>query len=106
MDVLQGLRASGASVVLRGPDFERIEARRTLGGAPTVRSEQGDDFLDREEAELVMQLATLSLVTRRVLRRVMSPTGQGVEVANGAEVLIRYYANSIIHHLEGGLSVD
>ncbi len=90
--VLGGLREVGAPLALG-------QALQGLGEQPDIHEAFDRALADDEEAERVWQLASQLLVRRRVLRRVFTPTGDGVEVVPGAEELVEYYANSIRHHL-------
>jgi glycerol-3-phosphate O-acyltransferase len=88
VQIMAAVRAAGAPVAL-GRAFDAFEGRRDeLGEAGRL-----------EEAEQVYILASLALVRRAVVRRVVTPTGPGVEVVDGSEAVVRYYANSIAHHL-------
>ena len=96
--LLATLRARGAPVRF-GEALASVERRRQASGdAPSILGVD-DTLLDIEEAELVTDLAVRSLVRRRLLKRVVTPTGRGVEAAPGAAVLIEYYALSIVQHL-------
>lgn len=97
-EVLRELRSVGAPVVLRGEPFTGISARR-LEGDPSISASFDNDLLDDEEADHVRVLASLLLQRRRVLRRVLTPSGEGFEVVPGNEDIVAYYANSIAHHL-------
>ncbi|MCB9676905.1 MAG: 1-acyl-sn-glycerol-3-phosphate acyltransferase [Alphaproteobacteria bacterium] len=97
-DVMRDLRARGAPIAL-GRAFDSIAHRRQdPEQGPSITSELDASLLDAEEAELVYLLASFSLVRRRVLRRVVTPTGNGLDLIEGAEDILRYYALSIRHH--------
>jgi glycerol-3-phosphate O-acyltransferase len=97
-DLLRHLRAQGAPIAL-GSGFDSIEARRLGVEAASITPDLDDALLDSEEAEQIHLLASFSLTRRRVLRRVETPTGRGLEVAEGSEDVLRYYALSIAHHI-------
>jgi glycerol-3-phosphate O-acyltransferase len=102
-EVLAELRAANAPLQwgLALQSFQQQRAAHT--DAPNIHEAFDTELLDQEEAEVVLELATSSLLRRRVLRRVVTPTGKGFEPVDGAEVLVDYYANSLAHHLEGHL---
>jgi glycerol-3-phosphate O-acyltransferase len=94
MAVLADLRAMGAPI-----RFGRAFAR--FGDAPDEAIPGADEEIRaHEEAEQVYGLASFALVRRRVLRRVHTPRGKGVEPKEGMEHIVAYYANSIRHHLD------
>ena len=101
VSVCRDLRAVGAPLML-GRSFDSIEARRRSSAAPSIHADFDDALLDAEEAEQLYLLASLALVRRRVLRRVVTRTGKGVEVVEGSDRIVRYYANSLVHHLTPG----
>ena len=47
---------------------------------------------------MVQSLATTLLARRRILKRVITPTGPGWEPTEDAADVLAYYANSIRHH--------
>lgn len=98
--VLARLRARGAPVAM-GAAFASVEERRR---APTasITADLDETLLDGEEAELVHLLGSYSLLRRRLLHRVETPTGRGLAIAAGAHDIVAYYALSIRHHLEDG----
>jgi glycerol-3-phosphate O-acyltransferase len=95
--LLADLRAKGAPIRF-GRAFASLDARRTAEEDPRMAG-LDRTLLDDEEAEQVYQLATSLLLRRRVLRRVLTPTGRGVEAMPGSDDIVAYYANSIRHHL-------
>ncbi len=95
--MLADLRASGAPIRF-GRAFAGIAARRTDDADSRVPG-LDQAIVDDEEAEQLYHLASGLLVRRRVLRRVHTATGAGVEAAPGCEDLVSYYARSIEHHL-------
>lgn len=97
-DVCRELRAAGAPVML-GHAFATIEARRRSDSGPAIHADFDNALLDSEEAEQIFMVASYALVRRRVVRRVVTETGRGHEVVAGSERVLRYYANSIEHHL-------
>lgn len=97
--VLGELRSVGAPIALRGPAFARIEAQRRVEDV-AIRADFDRELLDADEAEHLRDLAGLLLKRRRVVARVITPTGEGYEVVAGSEDVVAYYANSIAHHLE------
>lgn len=91
-EVVRALRAAEAPFVAPPEDQD--------DGASAI-SEVFDAALDEAALlEDIYRRATLLLLRRRVLRRVMTPSGEGVEPIEGTELLVAYYANSIRHHLE------
>ena len=80
--VLKELREAQAPVVLRGESFARIEARRRDDEA-AISAAFDRDLLDDEEAEHVRELASLLMQRRRVLKRVLTPSGEGFEAVPG-----------------------
>ncbi|MEZ4322496.1 MAG: 1-acyl-sn-glycerol-3-phosphate acyltransferase [Myxococcota bacterium] len=99
-DVVRQLREAGAPIAL-GRAFTSIEARREQesGAVAAITSDLDAAILDAEEAEQIHLLASFALVRRRVLRRVVTPTGNGLDLVEGGEDILRYYALSIAHHL-------
>ena len=96
--VLAELRRAGAPVRW-GRAFDSLQARREADHGPAITAELDAAWLDEEEAERVVELASQVLVRRRVLKRVVTPTGRGWEPVEGAAVLVSYYANAIAHYL-------
>ncbi len=97
ISVLAELRARGAPVRF-GRAFDPILARRQQGNERLALLD--DALIEAEEADVVIQLATTLLLRRKLVRRVVTPAGPGVEAVAGAESLIAYYANSIAHHFD------
>jgi len=90
-ELLAELRAVGAPLAL-GQAFAALRLRRAWAaeeGEPSVA-----ERLDREEADLVLLLATNALTRRRVLLQ----WGTELRVVAGEEPLVAYYANSVRHH--------
>ncbi len=100
-DVCRELRAVGAPVAL-GRAFDSVKSEREGAIEPAIHADFDAALLDAEEAERIYLAASYSLVRRRVLRRVVTPTGEGLEVMPGSERVLRYYANSLSHHLTPG----
>lgn len=97
---VQGLLAElrGAEAPVRwGQAFEGMTAHRAEGG-PSIHEAFDAALADAEEAERVVELAAQALVRRRVLKRVVTPTGRGWEATDGAQILVDYYANSLSHY--------
>ncbi|MCB9692608.1 MAG: 1-acyl-sn-glycerol-3-phosphate acyltransferase [Alphaproteobacteria bacterium] len=96
---LRRLRETGAPLAF-GAAFASIEGRRASPheGA-SITHDLDATILDAEEAEQVHLLASMTLLRRRILRRVETPTGRGLELTDGSEDVLRYYALSISHHL-------
>jgi len=97
--LVRRLREAGVPMGL-GRAFASIEARRaTVRPSASITPELDASILDEEEAEQIYLLASFSLTRRRVLRAVLTPTGNGFDLVDGAEDILRYYALSIGHHL-------
>jgi len=98
--VLAELRNAGAPLQWGEAGARIQEQREKHLHSPSIHETFDSELLDQEEAEVVVELAGQSLVRRRVLRRVVTPTGKGFEPFDGADILLDYYANSLAHHLE------
>lgn len=99
-EVLAELRGAGAPLQWGEAGARIEELRASHQDAPSIHEAFDTQLLDHQEAEILVELAGPSLVRRRVLRRVVTPTGKGYEpVDDAAEVLVDYYANSLAHHL-------
>jgi glycerol-3-phosphate O-acyltransferase len=93
--VLAELRARGAPLSL-GLAFDDVRKKRAEAHRPDIHETFDEVLLDDEEAEQVVRLA----VTQLARRGVLAPPGPRVtRVAPDAEDVLRYYANSIAHHL-------
>ncbi|MBW2253671.1 MAG: 1-acyl-sn-glycerol-3-phosphate acyltransferase [Deltaproteobacteria bacterium] len=92
-EVLGELRALEVPIAL-GQAFEALRTRRAWAEG---EGELGvAERLDREEADLVLLLATNTMTRRRVLLQ----WGTELRVVPGEEPIVEYYANSIRHHFE------
>ncbi len=98
-EVIDDLRAAGAPIAL-GEAFETLEQRRSADATAAITPDLDDQLLAAEEAERIHLLASMALVRRRVLKRAITPTGNGLDLIDGLEDVLRYYALSIAHHLE------
>ena len=96
LQVLAELRAHGAPIRWGSAFVSLVERRHEHG--PSITEAFDEELIDAEEAERVVELATSLLVRRRVLRRVVTELGKGFEPAEGADVLVDYYANSLAHY--------
>lgn len=97
--ILMNLRAVGAPVAL-GAAFQSIETRRAAPDAASITPDLDDALLGAEEGEQIFLLASYSLLRRRLLRRVETPTGRGLELTDNSLDIVQYYALSIAHHLD------
>jgi glycerol-3-phosphate O-acyltransferase len=93
VEVLRELREVGSPIAF-GEAFEAVRARRVW--AAGEREPGVAERLDREEANLVLLLATNALTRRRVLLQ----WGTELRVVPGEEPIVEYYANSIRHHFD------
>jgi glycerol-3-phosphate O-acyltransferase len=98
-EVLADLRARDVPIAL-GAAFDSIRERRANRTTAAITPDLDDVLLAAEEAEQIHLLASMALVRRRVLKRAITPTGNGLDLIEGLEDVLRYYALSIVHHLE------
>ncbi len=96
-EVLAELRAKGAPLAL-GRAFDEVRRKRAAEDEPAIHEVFDAALVDDEEAEVVQSLATTLLARRKIVRRVVTPTGLGWEPADDAGDVLAYYANSIRHH--------
>jgi glycerol-3-phosphate O-acyltransferase len=95
-DVVAELRATGAPFAL-GDAFHSIEERRKDTRRDSNIPDLDRGLLDAEEAELMLLLTVSSMLRRRVIRKQKG----AIEILEGE--VVRYYANSVLHHLEPNL---
>ncbi len=93
-EVVRELRDKGRPVAL-GRAFDTIRERRSQPGVASVPG-LDDELLDAEEAELIVVLARTQLERRGVVVK----NGSELEMVDGEQPILEYYANSIRHHFE------
>lgn len=97
VEVMAELRAAGAPVAL-GEAFQ--DKAKVEPAGPSISEAFDETLAAVDEAEGIYQRAALLMLRRRVLRRVVTPSGEGVEPVDGAHDIVAYYANSLRHHLD------
>ncbi|HHO54248.1 MAG TPA: hypothetical protein ENK18_26100 [Deltaproteobacteria bacterium] len=95
--VIAELRAVGAPLAL-GAAFQGL-LQPQPDDLPSIHEAFDAQLAEADIAERIGSLASQLLLRRGVLRRVLTPTGDGVEIVAGFEDIVSYYANSIRHHL-------